>query len=238
MRGRAHRLDTDMSLNPARDVERFPLLSGLEDGLRQRAVLSLRWQRFDNGAIIIDRDDEEGDVHFLAQGQLMAVYWTQGGREIIFTAISEGSYFGELTALDGAPRSLCVYARTPAELAIMPAPVFRDLIRDSALFRNRVLAGLTHRVRDLTERMCQLTSLSVYDRVRAFVLRRAVENGCLRAGGVLQNFPTHAEIAAEIGANREAISRALSAMRQNGILRAGRGEITIADPDRLLDEGP
>ncbi|WP_199259722.1 Crp/Fnr family transcriptional regulator [Paracoccus binzhouensis] len=224
-----------MSPDPARDIGRFPLLAGLEDAVRQRAARSLRWQNFDSGAIVIDRDDEQADVHFLARGQLMAVYWTRDGREIIFTAMSEGSYFGELTALDGAPRSLCVYARSPAELAIMPAATFRELIHDSALFRDRVLAGLTHRVRDLTERMCQLTSLSVPDRVRSFVLRRAAESGCLNPGAVLRDFPTHAEIAAQIGANREAVSRALSAMRRDGILRAGRGEVAILDPDRLLD---
>ncbi|WJS87390.1 Crp/Fnr family transcriptional regulator [Paracoccus sp. TOH] len=225
-----------MTPDSARDIGQFPLLSGLEDAVRQRAARSLRWQHFASGAIVIDRDEEQADVHFLARGQLLAVYWTRDGREIIFTSMSEGNYFGELTALDGVPRSLCVYARTAAELAIMPAAVFRELIRDSGLFRDRVLAGLTHRVRDLTERMCQLTSLSVPDRVKAFVLRRAVQADCLRPGAVLRDFPTHAEIAAQIGANREAVSRALSAMRQDGILRAGRGEIIIADPDGLLDQ--
>ena len=212
----------------------FPLLAGLGPECRRHAEESLRWRRFKPGAVIMDQDDRSGDVHFLAHGRLLAVYWTADGREIVFSAIPEGDYFGELTALDGAPRSLCVYARTAAELAVMPAAVFRGLIDDSPAFRHAILTRLTGRVRDLTERTCQLTCLSVEDRLRAFILRSAAAAGCLRNGAVQRDFPTHAEIAARIGANREAVSRALSTLRRQGALSAGRGNLTIHDPDRLL----
>lgn len=220
----------------SRDIAQFPLLAALEAPFRDRAAQALRWQHFDSGATIIDRDEQQADVHFLARGQLMAVYWTRDGREIIFTAMSQGHYFGELTALDGAPRSLCVHARSAADLAVMPAATFRALIAESPAFRDRVLHGLTHRIRDLTERMCQLTALPVPQRVRSFVLRHAVEAGCLHPGAVLRDFPTHAEIAARIGANREAVSRALSALRRDGIVLPQRGGLTILNPDRLVDE--
>lgn len=46
------------------------------------------------------------------------------GREIVFSTIPEGSYLGELMTLDGAARSLCVFARTPARLDNTPATAF------------------------------------------------------------------------------------------------------------------
>lgn len=216
------------------DPARFPLLAGLEDDQRQRALQSLRWRRFGTGAVILDQDDTSGDVYFLGSGRLLAVYWTKDGREIIFSAITEGDYFGELTALDGAPRSLCVYARTAAELAVMPAAMFRELIDHSPIFRHAILTNLSRRVRDLTERTCQLTTYSVVDRVKAFILRSAAEAGHLQPQAVLSDFPTHAEIAAQIGANREAVSRAFSALRQQGIVQTDRSSLTIQDPDSLL----
>ncbi len=221
-------------MSRARDPACFPLLAGLTAECKARADDALRWRRFQPGEVILDQDDSTGDVLFLAQGRLLAVYWTRDGREIIFSAIPEGDYFGELTALDGAPRSLCVYARTAAELAVMPGAVFRRLIDDSPIFRQTILTGLSRRVRDLTERTCQLTAFSVEDRLRAFILRSAAGAGCLHAGAVLRGFPTHAEIAARIGANREAVSRALSALRQQGVLVAHRGNLTIHDPNSLM----
>ena len=40
--------------------------------------------------------------------------------------------------------------------------------------------------------------------------------------------------AAQIGANREAVSRALSALRQQGIATAQRGHLVMHDPDALM----
>lgn len=116
----------------------------------------------------------------------------------------------------------------------MSAAVFRGLIDDSPIFRRAVLTNLSRRVRELTERTCHLTSWSVEDRLKAFILRSAAEAGSLQADAVLIDFPTHAEIAAHIGANREAVSRTLSALRQQGVLTAHRGNLTIHQPDNLL----
>lgn len=216
------------------DPAQFPLLAGLEPAAREKAAASLIWQHHDAGQTILGQNDLSGDVHFLAQGRLLAVYWTEDGREIIFSAIPKGGYFGELTALDPGPRSLCVYARTAAELATMPAKTFRSLIDDSPGFRNTILTDLVARIRILTERNCQLIAFSVPDRVKAFILRRAAEENRLTANARLTAFPTHAEIAAQIGANREAVSRALSALAQSGIIATRRGSLTILDPDGLL----
>lgn len=216
------------------DPDQFPLLAGLEPDAKDRALSALSWRNYKAGQTILTQNDDHDDVLFLANGRLLAVYLTDEGREIIFSAMSRGDYFGELTALDGAPRSLCVYARTAATLATMPAGVFRALINDSPAFRRVILTNLAQRIRVLTERNCQLITFSVPDRVKAFILRRAAEEGLLKRGSVLTSFPTHAEIAAQIGANREAVSRALSALAQAGTIATRRGALTIHDPDGLL----
>lgn len=89
-------------------------------------------------------------------------------------------------------------------------------------------------MRDLTERACQLSAYSVEDRLKAFLLSHAAEAGGLRPGAAMPGLPTHAEIAARIGANREAVSRALSMLRQNGVLSLQRGTLTIHNPDSLI----
>lgn len=223
-----------MTVTPSDDPNRFPLLAVLEPVFRTKAMRSLRWRDFAAGEVVMNHDDDSCEVHFLDSGRLFAVYWTADGREIVFSTIPEGSYFGELMALDGAPRSLCVYARTPARLAAMSATVFRSLIDESAAFRQAILRDLASRVRDLTERNCQLTAYSVPDRVKAFILRRTAEKGGLHPGVVLSGFPTHAEIAAQIGANREAVSRALSMLRRKGVIATHRGDLTILDPEGLV----
>lgn len=221
-------------MSPGRDPKQFPLLACLSPEALQLAEGALRWSYYQDGQSILGQDDTSGDVYFLAEGRLLAVTWTEDGREIIFSAMAEGSYFGELTAIDGGSRSLCVYARTPCRLAVMPGAVFCRLMDEDAGFRTQVLRDLTARIRALTERNFQLMTFSVPERVKAFILRRAAEQGRLAPGSVLGDFPTHAEIAAQIGANREAVSRSLSALAQAGVIASRRGALTLLLPEDLL----
>lgn len=221
-------------MSPDRDPKQFPLLACLSPEALQLAEGALRWSNYQDGQSILGQDDTSGDVYFLAEGRLLAVTWTEDGREIIFSAMAEGSYFGELTAIDGGSRSLCVYARTPCRLAVMPGAVFCRLMDEDAGFRTQVLRDLTARIRALTERNFQLMTFSVPERVKAFILRRAAEQGRLAPGSVLGDFPTHAEIAAQIGANREAVSRSLSALAQAGVIASRRGALTLLMPEDLL----
>ncbi|SEN26124.1 cAMP-binding domain of CRP or a regulatory subunit of cAMP-dependent protein kinases [Paracoccus alcaliphilus] len=217
-----------------RDIDRFTLLARLEPDAKQHAAAALRWRSYGAGEIVMGPDEDSGDVFFLSTGQIFAVHWTADGREIIFSAIPETGYFGELMAIDGVRRSLSVYARTPASLAIMPGGIFRELMDSSPAFRRAVLIDLARKVRDLTERNCQLTTYSVIDRVKAFILRFAAEASRLQPGALLPELPTHAEIAAHIGANREAVSRAFSTLRRQKIITgSGRG-LQISDPEALM----
>lgn len=219
----------------ARDIDRFPLLAHLDPARKQRVSEALRWRDFGPGEVILGPDDDGDDVFFLDSGQIFAVHWTEGGREIIFAAIPEAGYFGELMAIDGVPRSLSVYARSAVRLAILPAAVFRDLMDVSADFRQAVLVDLARKIRELTERNCQLTTFSVLDRLKAFILRSAARSGRVQSGDKLPDLPTHAEIAARIGANREAVSRAFSILRRSGIITGDRrGGLRIGDPQALL----
>ncbi len=217
-----------------RDVDRFTLLAQLEPDIKQRAAAALRWRNYSAGEIIIGPDEDSGDVFFLGSGQIFAVHWTEDGREIIFSAIPETGYFGELMAIDGVRRSLSVYARTTASLAILPGSVFQELMDISPAFRRAVLIDLAKKVRDLTERNCQLTTYSVIDRVKAFILRFAAEASRLQPGDLLPDLPTHAEIAAHIGANREAVSRAFSTLRRKKIITGSRRGLQISDPEALM----
>lgn len=218
----------------AGDIDRFPLLARLDADTKQRVSAALRWRDFGMGEIILGPDDDSGDVFFLHSGQIFAVHWTGDGREIIFSAIPEAGYFGELMAIDGVPRSLSVYARSAVRLAILPAAVFHELMDGNAGFRRAVLVDLARKIRDLTERNCELTTLSVLDRLKAFILRSAVQSSRLQPGDRLPDLPTHAEIAAQIGANREAVSRAFSVLRHRKIITGDRRGLRIGDPQALM----
>lgn len=211
----------------------LPLFSGIRpdelDGadLHPHVLKLAAWQT------LFQESDESGDVYFLLSGALMAIHWTEDGREIIFNRFQIGELFGELAALDRGLRSLAVVARAESRVLVVPRDEFLGLIDRVPLVRRRLLASLSQRIRDLTRRNLQLVTQSVEERLRAYLLTIAYERGKLHPGAVLEDMPTHSEIAASIGANREIVSRSLSQLRRNGVIRTGRQRIELVDPDSL-----
>jgi len=91
------------------------------------------------------------------------------------------------------------------------------------------------RVRSLTMRNMELTTFSVEQRVVSYLIALAMARGQLEEGGLLDDAPTHAEIAASIGANREMVSRTMTRLGRKGLVRTARQKIEILDPDALSD---
>ena len=80
-----------------------------------------------------------------------------------------------------------------------------------------------------------MTTLTVEQRVEKYLLRLAAEHGKLTQGAVIENAPTHAEIANSIGANREMVSRTISKLAKQGVIKSSRQKIEILDPAALSD---
>lgn len=210
--------------------------AGLEASEMARIEAASRHRSCRQGQRILERGDPGHSVLFVLSGQVLAVQWTESGREIVYSDIGPGSAFGELSVISGGPRSLSLYARTDCNLLEIPGECLLELIDSNASVRRAIMLGLVRRVHDLTERVQALTSLGVEERLRAYLLRVALEQGGLEPGRVLENLPTHAEIANIVGANREAISRHLAALNRRGVIESGRKFLRILEPEGLMPD--
>lgn len=197
---------------------------------------AVKERSFSQGQLLFDREDNSNDVYFILTGRVLAVYWTSDGKEIVFSRIGMGSEFGELSALDGEPRSLSIYAQTATKALILPARDFLRILDANPSVRHQVYRSLVARIRALTERTHHQTTFSVSERVRAMLLRASLEANVFTEGGVLQDVPTHAEIGNTIGANREAVSRVLSAMTKAGEIESSRKQIKLLVPEALVTQ--
>lgn len=225
-----------MSIKLLQDLLRCPLLKDVP--LEQLTALNItpRQKTYTANQIVLDRDEQSHDVYFLMSGRILAVYWTEDGRELIFGRLNIGSYFGELSALDDAPRSLSVYAHSRASLVSISQADFLTLIDNLPLVRARLLHDMAQSIRRLTERSYQAASLSVDKRVRSYLVRLALEAGALQNQGEIKDAPTHTEIANSVGSNREAVSRVMSDLKKSGLIESGRQRIKLITPDTFLEQ--
>jgi len=188
------------------------------------------WRKVNAGAWVIDDHADGMDVFFVVAGHARVVI---GGsaREIILRDIFDGEFFGELSAIDRRPRSAGIIAITDTVVAQMPAKVFGEMIHLHPSVCDKVLATLAAAIRALNERVNEQVNLDAHDRLCLELLRLSRKAGEGRV--VVSPPPTHAELAARIGAHREAVTKFLSALQREGAISRTRGAIILTNPERL-----
>ena len=98
--------------------------------------------------------DNDRDVYFVMTGRLRAAL--HGVRQdLVFTDIEAGSFFGELSALEGAPHSPSVFAVNDSTVAKMPSAVFVETMFVHRPLNEAVVAALVARNRAMTRRVAE-----------------------------------------------------------------------------------
>jgi len=194
-----------------------------------------RYRRFSAQELIIDRDSPTNDVFFVVRGRVRIVNYSFAGREIAFDDLGEGRYFGELSAIDNAPRSACVVALTDTLIVALPGKTFLDVALGCPQVGLRVMQRLSAVVRSAHERIMDLSTLGANSRVHAEVLRQARSHGACGNTAVIEPIPIHSDIASRASTTRETVARVLSELARQGIIERTRDGLVIRDLQRLDD---
>jgi CRP-like cAMP-binding protein len=96
-----------------------------------------------------------------------------------------------------------------------------------------MLLRLVSSVRELTERVFEFSTLGVQNRVHAELLRLARQAGVENNVARIAPAPRHAELASQVSTYREQVTRELSAMVRQGLLRRADGGLIVPDVARL-----
>ena len=211
------------------------MLRGLTDDELAELSGACRWCDYDAGALVLDQDGESYDVFFIAAGRVRVTIYAESGREVAFRDLAEGASFGELSAIDGRPRSASVVALMRVSLARLPRDRFWALVRSRPVFAENLLRNLAGLVRSLTERVLDYSTLGVQNRIQAELVRMAREAGVAGNRAVIAPSPRHADIASRVSTNREAVTRELSQLAAQGVVERQPNALVITDLACLAD---
>jgi CRP-like cAMP-binding protein len=184
---------------------------------------------------VLDFGEESTEVYFVLDGSLRVQLRTAEGQEVILNEIGAGEIFGEMSAIDGAPRSANITALHRTRLCVVPGAAFLDCVLASPAVALRMLRLLAARVRGKDERVLELAVLPVRQRLMAELLRLSRPRGGGDQRVISPPLPHHV-LGARIGARREAVSRELSALCRAGLVATSRQSILLLQPEALRRE--
>lgn len=170
------------------------------------------------GELIIGHKDQTFDVLFLLEGLARVSIYSADGQRVGFRDIASGTIFGELSAIDGQPRSASVETIESCVAAVMRRPLFLAAMAKHPEFNMAVARHLTGQVRVLTERVVEFSTKAVRQRVWAELLRLAEAQASGKDSAVLSPAPNHSEIASRISTHREGVVREFTWLESQGFI--------------------
>jgi CRP-like cAMP-binding protein len=210
---------------------------GLLEGFNNENLHSLekrcRWRRYASGQQILDKNSVDRDVYFVAEGTVQVVNFSLTGREIALARLPAGGFFGELSAIDGRPRSANVVALENCLLGSLSPQLFIDQIIGHPDLAVKVLGRLAGIVRSCDERIMDLSTLGAVERVYRQLLQLAEESPVDPGNWLIRPLPTHKAIAAMASTTRETVARSLSQLVSGNIVERKGRILYLRDRDRL-----
>jgi CRP/FNR family transcriptional regulator, cyclic AMP receptor protein len=126
-------------------LAQVPLFSGLSSRHLKRLSDLTEEQRFMEGAKVV-REGEGGDAFFvIMEGEAKVV--APSGR--VVNRLLPGEYFGEISLLDGGPRTATVVAETPLTTMALSRDAFLRTIRSEPVVAVRLLSHAASMLRRL-----------------------------------------------------------------------------------------
>ncbi|HEX9701453.1 MAG TPA: Crp/Fnr family transcriptional regulator [Rhodospirillales bacterium] len=217
------------------NLSSIDLLTDLGAAELRKLEKSCSFKRYSQQEQIIDRQSETTDVFFVIDGKVRVVNYSLSGREITLDDLSAGSYFGELAAIDGEPRSASVMALTDCLVASLPQELFMATLEKHPKIALKVMRTLARVVRTATDRIMDLSTLAANNRVHADLLRLARAHMAGKNQSKIAPIPNHSDIASRASTTRETVARVLSDLARTGVIERQKESLVIHNV-QLLSE--
>ena len=177
----------------------------------QRLAAMGKLQSFKKGAIIFNDGDKGEALYILLEGRVRAYGSAISGKEITYGYVGAGEYFGELT-LDGGNRSANVEALEPCRCAVVTNAQLEAFMQQHPRFGTEMLFTVIQRARQSTDNARSIALMDVYSRLKSAIEKITPD---INSGIHI----THSELAADVGASREMVSKLLKDLEVGGYVK-------------------
>jgi CRP/FNR family transcriptional regulator, cyclic AMP receptor protein len=214
-------------------LHRVPLFSELsQEDLEAISRVAVP-RSYPKGVRVFHEGDRSDACYIVRSGDLRVTREHPDGRAIALATLGPGDIFGELAMLDREARSASVEALSECRLLALPAGDVRRLLQASSEITVKLVVALTRRLREANERIARQSFQTVPSRVAGVLSQLIAEETPFEGRDGVTIRMTQADLAQLAGTSRESVSRFLATLERAGVVRVGRGRVTVIEPRRL-----
>lgn len=175
-------------------------------------------------------------LFILKRGRVRIFRVSSDGRALTTAIVTPGTVFGEMLLLGQQMHDNYAEALDDVTVCVMSRSDVRRLLLSDARIAARISEILGNRVSQLERRLSDTVFKNVPQRIATTLCLLADDERRRPLGRGLQIFLTHEQVAALAGTSRETTTKVLNEFADHGLVRLGRGRLTILDLAGLATE--
>ena len=201
-----------------------------QDALRSRGTV----RSFPRGVALFHERQAADRVVVLLEGCVKLSCLSDEGKEVVLAIRGPGDLLGELSAIDGEPRSATATALEPVEVLAVAASDFRRFLEEHPRAAIALIVMLSRRLRDADRKRVEFAAEDTMTRVAARIVELSERFGGEGSEGLEIELPiSQEELAGWTGCSRDSVVKALQSMRGLGWIETQRRRILVRDVDAL-----
>lgn len=222
-------------INETTLLRQIPLFADLSQSTLAALAGSMERRTYRKGQVILRQGEPGESLFVIVSGQVRIYTLSLDGHELSMCICCKGDFFGEMALLTDHPRSASAAAMRRTEALVLHRQAFHNQLMSNPQAAVRIIETLSQRLRRTTESIEELVSLNVNQRIARKLLELVKLYGVEQKDGrILIDLDLSQEaIASLVGTTRESANRALSALRDQGIVQIERVHILVNRPAEL-----
>jgi CRP/FNR family transcriptional regulator, cyclic AMP receptor protein len=214
------------------------VLSGLPERLLSELFEHAVAHNLRDGEVLFRAGDVGDGCYRIQTGLVKVVVTSQQGEERIISLLGPDAIVGELSMIDGGPRSASVVAISECSLSFLSRAKFQTCIDAHPELTSYLMKTLARRLRETDDGLAATTFLSVKQRLARALLGVAEYVGEKTGDGRirLRLKISQGDLAAMAGVARENVSRTMSEWRKRDIITRSSHYYCINDPKALAQD--
>ena len=172
------------------------------------------------GDTIFSPTPDPHSIYLLERGQVRILRLSNGGDEVTLGYVANGEVFGELPGFGDHPRESFAVARSHSIVWKIPLRVFRRLVSTQPKIAMEITRQMGDRMKRVESRVEHLVFGDVRARLATVLVELARDFGqASEDRHVIDIALSQGELATLIGSTRQSVNAAMSALKEEGLIR-------------------
>jgi len=209
-------------------LRKVSLFEQMTDEQLEHLLSIAQRQMYPANYVLFHENDHGAAFYVILRGSIKIFTRSAKGEEKVLSLFQAGDSFGELSLIDGRPRSASAATLEPTSVLVIAEKPFHELLRNHYDITRRIMAELCTRLRDTNQHVHDLTFLDSRTRVIKNLILLANRHGH-RSGNVITiRMPlNYDELAQMAGVQKHVLAEVLRDVEERGILRLTPFEYTL-----------